>query len=372
MTVQPPAVTAALSRFAAVNLARLPAKPVTARTFAEVYQGYMVDLAARLNGEAKIPYNVAGQTGTGVVNVVTDTYAITGRAFAYQVNAKEVAIDDAIYSVLVPWSYGAYLDALGAGQEPPVLRKAIVDSPRPYDEHPEDWQSDDDYRALILLAPEALSTCGPEGAYLWFTLLVAGVLAAGVYGPMSFGGTRSAPFVPLGEVRIPILSQDGDGTASAALVAAVQAAVSAEGRRPIADFVTVSAATVLTWGAGLTLYCGPGIDMRTVGLTALSRLRALADFQHRPGGSVLLQDVFAACKVPDATGAPVVGFVDPGTFADVNPGPVSPTNPGPAFAAPYCPPGDGTPADAAITVGDDGSMLIVWGGISLQMVQTYG
>lgn len=370
MTVQPPAVTAALSRFAAIDLARLPARPVTARTYDAIYSAYMVDLAARLNAEG-IAYNVAGTAGN-VVQLATDTHAITGRAFAYAVEGVEAARDEAIAAVLTPWSYGAYLDALGANQSPPVYRKALVDSPRPLDTNPEDWQGDDDFRAQILLAPEALSTCGPEGAYLWFALQTAGVLAGAVYGPMSFGGTKASPFIPPGEVHIPILAQGGDGTAPAALVSAVSGAVSDDGRRPIADFVTVSPATVLAFSLGLTLYCGPGIDMQAVGLAALTRLRALVDMQHRPGGSVLLQDVFAAAKVPDLTGTPVVGYVDPGVFADVNPGPVSPANPGPAYVAPYCPPGDGLVTSATITRDDDGSLLIAWGGISLRMVQTYG
>ncbi|GEP11819.1 baseplate J/gp47 family protein [Methylobacterium gnaphalii] len=371
MPTLPPAVTAALSRFAAIDLARLPDRPVTARGYDAIYAAYMADLASRLNAEG-IPYNVAGTPGN-VVNLATDTYAITGRAFGYAVEAVEAAIDDAVYSVLVPWSFGPYLDALGAGQTPPVGRKAIVANPRPYvygTDSVDDWQPDDVYRALILLAPEALSTCGPEGAYVWFTLEVPGVLSAGCYGPMSFGGTRLAPFVPLGEVRIPVLANAGDGTASTALVAAVQAAVSADSRRPIADLVTASAATVLPWSFAATLYCGPGVDLGAVGMAAYSRLRALADFQHRPGGSVLLQDVFAACKVPDATGTPLVGFVDPGSFADVNPGPVSAANPSPAFVAPYCaPPG---PEGVTQSAGDDGTLLIVGGDIALRVEQTYG
>ncbi len=368
MRVQPPAVTAVLSRFRAIELARLPARPVTARAYDTIYSAYMLDLAARLNA-AGIPYDVAGTPGN-VVQLATDTNAITGRAFSYMVEGVEAARDEAIAAVLLPWSFGAYLDALGAGQEPAVTRKAMVASPRAFDVAPEDWEADDDFRERIALAPEALSTCGPEGAYLKFALDTAGVLAAACYGPQSFGGTASNPFVPPGEVRIPILALAGNGAAAPALIARVAAEVNAEARRPIADFVTVSAAGVVEWAIGATLYCGPGIDLRAVGLAALARLRALADLQHRPGGSVLLQDVFAACKVPDANGASMVGFVDPGGFADVNPGPVSPANPHPAFRAPWCEPGEGLASAAPVSVDVDGSMLIAWGGISLRMVQS--
>ncbi len=371
MTVQPPAVSAALSRFAALDLARLSARPVTARSYDTVYAAYMADLAARLNAEG-IAYNVAG-TASNTTNLVTDTYAITGRAFAYQVAGVEAARDDAICAVLLPWSYGLYLDGLGANQDPPVSRQPVVANPRPYvygTDAAADWQSDDVYRSLIALAPEALSTCGPEGAYLWFALEVQGVASAACYGPMSFGGTRAAPFMPPGEVHIPILSSVDDGSASAALVQSVSSAVSDESRRPIADFVTVSAATVLPWQLGATLYVGPGIDRNAVGLTALARMRAVADFQHRPGGSVLAQDAYAALKVPDASGNPMVGLVDLGTFSDVNPGPVGPANPAPAYSAPYCRPGDGSINDAVSIVDVDGSTLVMWGDISLRVVQS--
>ena len=186
---------------------------------------------------------------------------------------------------------------------------------------------------------------------------------------MSFGATRVAPFVGLGEVHIPILSIVGDGTASAALVAAVQDAVSAEGRRPIADFVTVSAATVQAWGLSAALYVGPGIDRVAVARSALARCRAVADAQHRPGGSILAQYLYAALTVPDPTGSPVVGFVDLGDFADVNAGPFAATSPAGAYVAPYCAPGDDAAADAPVTIDVDGATVITWGAITLRIVQ---
>lgn len=363
MPFTPPAVAAALSRFTALDLARLPARPFTASSYDEIYAAYMLDLSARLNA-AGIGYNVG--------SLKTDTYAITGRVFAYRVEALETDLDDKVAAVLLPWSWGAYLDGLGANQSPPVARKALVASPRPYvygTDAASDWQSDDDFRAEIQLAPEALSTCGPEGAYLWFALQVDDVLSAAVYGPMSFGGTKAAPFVGLGEVHIPVLSMDGDGTASVSLVAVVQSAVSAEGRRPIADFVTVSAASVVPWSLDASLYVGPGIDRAVVARSALARVRAVADAQHRPGGSILAQYLYAALSVPDTTGSPVVGYVDLGDFAEVNAGPFTAASPAGAYAAPYCAPGAGDAAVAPITVDDSGATVIAWGSVTVRVVQ---
>ena len=346
-----------MTRFTAIDLARLPPLPATALTFEQYYAAYMADLTARLNAVG-IPYNVG--------SLQTDTYAVTGQAFSYRTELVAKSIDDAIAAVLLPTSFGAYLDLLGATQDPPVQRNV--------------GELDPAYRARIQLAPEALSTCGPEGAYLFFATSVAladgtTVASASVYGPMSFGGTPANPFTPLGEVHIPILAAPTmaapDGTASAALVVATQAALSADDRRPIADFVTVSAATVLAFTLDATLFVGPGADPGTVLTAAYARTRATMDLAHRPGGQVLDQDLYAALKVPDSTGAPVVGKVTLNGWSDVNgPDPV-PSTIAPAYIAPFCAPPLAAPTSASVVSGVDCNGLsysiLVAGGITLRI-----
>lgn len=314
-----------MTRFTAIDLGRLPSQPRTALAADAYYAAYMVDLTARLTAVG-IPYSVG--------SLETDTYAITGEAYAYRTALVAQSIDDAIAAVLLPTSYGAYLDLLGATQDPPVQRNVVT----PADgATPAVMERDDPFRARIQLAPEALSTCGPEGGYLFFATAVADVVAAAVYGPMSFGGTRSNPFVPLGEVHVPIVSGLGDGTADAGLVAAVQAAVSDKERRPIADLVTASASTILPYSLTIALQVGPGADPGLVQTAATARLQALADLQRRPGGSILDQDLYAAAKVPDANGVPLVGFVDLGAAASgINAVPITPATPGCAYVTPSC------------------------------------
>ena len=341
-----------MTRFTDIDLARLPARPKTALAESEYYSAYMADLAARMNA-VDIPYDVGG--------LATDTYAITGGAFAYRTTLVATALDDAVSAVLLPWSYGANLDGLGATQRPPVQRNPLVPDPRPYDAFPEDWEKDESFKARIQQAPEALSTCGPEGAYLWFTLAVPGVHAASAYGPMSYGGNKAAPFTGLGEVHIPVVSESGDGAALESLIAAVQAAVSADERRPIADFVTVTAATILPYTINATLQIGTGADSSIVLMQGYTRLRALADYQYRPGGMVKAKALYAAAYVPDATGTPIVGDVDLNGFIDVNAIPITPATPAGAYVAPYCAPPEGDPV---ITSGD-GIYKLTAGGITV-------
>lgn len=311
-------------RFADIDLSRLPALPEPP-SFDTIYAARMVEVAARLVA-AGIPYDVTG--------LITDTVAIIQRQGAYREALAFGAVYDAVRSVFLATAPGAALDHLGATQVPPVDRKVVVPATTTAAAV---MEADDDFRARIQLAPEALSTCGPEGAYLFFALDVDGVKTASVYGPMSFGGTRAAPFVPPGEVRVPIVAAAGDGTAGPDLVATVQAALSADNRRPLADFVTVTAAEIVPYRIEAVLYVGPGADRGVVKAAAEKRLAAQALRQHRPGAAQLRRMLYGQAFVPDASGAIVVEDVDLiAPAADVNAEPITAATPVAAYRAPYC------------------------------------
>lgn len=311
-------------RFADIDLSRLPDLP-EGPDFDTLYAARMADATARLN-KAGIPYDVG--------MIVGDTVAITNRAGAYREVLAYAAINEAVRSVLLATAQGEFLDHLGAGQVPPVLRNTLVAATATT---PAVMEVDDDYRARIQLAPESLSTCGPEGAYLSFALEVDAVKAAACYGPMSFGGKPSGPFVPPGEVRVAIVAVEGDGAASADLVAAVQAELDPDTRRPIADWVTVSAAEIVPYRIEAVLYVGAGADRGVVKTLAEKRLAAQAKRQHRPGAAQLRQMLYGAAYVADATGAIIVEEVELIAPAeDVNAAPIAPATPEAAYRAPYC------------------------------------
>ena len=327
-----------MSRFPAINLAALPALPIPARDYDTIYAARIAELTARLAAK-KITFN----TGT----IDGDPLSAVEQAGAYRELVTLNARDDAIRALLLATSWGSYLDALGATEDPPVQRLALVTNPRPFATFSQDWESDDDFRARIQLAPEALSTCGPEGGYQFFAESVSGVLNVAVYGPISYGGTKTAPFTPLGQVDIVVVSspyvdpatgnQVVDGTASASLCAAVAANVTADDKRPIADFVNVVPAIIVPYMIDATLYVGPGADAGTVQSTALARLQAQAARQHRPGAAQLLQMLYGGAYVTDSTGAIVVDQVTLNQpTADINATPITAASPSCAYAAPFC------------------------------------
>lgn len=322
-------------RFADIDLSQLVEIPAPL-DYDAILDARMAEITDRLVA-AGIPYNAGAVKG--------DTVAIIQRASANREALVRHAQWDAIRAVLLATSWGPYLDHLGATQIPPVARLILI---------PETetaaavLEADDDFRARIQLAPEALSTAGPEGAYLFFALATEGVKAASCYGPMSYGGTPEAPFTSPGRVRVPIVAAAGDGTASPELIAAVQAALSADDRRPIADWVTVEAAEIVPYAVDVTLYVGPGVDRALVKARAEERLAVQARRQHRPGAIQKLTLLAAAAAVPGAAGASLVDdmvFASPA--ADVNAEAITPAEPEAAYRAPYC-----TGITVTVEVGD--------------------
>lgn len=316
-----------MTRFTDIDLARLPALPLGQDTFAAIRLARIAELGDRLTA-AGITWDVGA--------LETDPLVITEEAGAFRELLAIARRDDAIRAVLLATSWGTFLDHLGAGQVPPVARKTLVPAD-PATGAAAVMEGNDAFRARIQLAPEALSTAGPEGGYLFFALETEGVKTASCYGPMSFGGTREIPFTPLGEVHVPVVAAAGDGAASPELVAAVQAELRADDRRPIADFVLVSPAVIVPYAIDAVLKVGAGADREVVRSLAERRLTAQALRQHRPGAPQLRQMLYGAAYVADQSGAIVVEEVDlVSPAADVNPGPIAPGTPDPAYRAPFC------------------------------------
>ncbi len=322
-------------RFADIDLSRLPALPAQPG-FDAVFAARMADVADRLNA-AGIPYDVGRK-------IAGDTVPILQRAAAYREVYVYAAFDAAIRAVLLATAWGVFLDHLGASQVPPVERLPLVTEPRAYAEAPEDWEQDDDFRARIQLAPEALSTCGPEGGYLFFALSVAGVKAAAAYGPMSFGGTPDAPFAPLGQVRVPIVATaaasaatGGNGAAPAALVAAVQAALS-DRTPPAARRLRrrrAGADRALPHRGGAQRR--PGRRPRRGQGRGRAAPRGAGRAPAPAGRGATAPDAVRCRLCADASGAILVEEVDlVAPAADVNATAIAPLSPAAAYAAPYC------------------------------------
>jgi phage-related baseplate assembly protein len=156
---------------------------------------------------------------------------------------------------------------------------------------------DDDYRRRIQLSPEGLSVAGPTGKYVFEALST----------DLSVKDASFDSPAPV-EVTITILSHDGNGTPSAAMVEKVNARLMDDGVRPQTDLVTVVPPTIVEYSLSATLKVSTGPDAQSVYDNALVKVQQYVSDQHRLGGSVTLFGVLGALNVPGVNDVVLAGF----------------------------------------------------------------
>lgn len=206
------------------------------------------------------------------------------QVFTYRELLLRARINDAARAVMLASATGADLDHLAALLN---VERLVLDpgDPTSIPPVPPTLESDADLRRRVQLAPEGFSVAGPEGAYSFHALAVAGVADASVASP--------AP----GEVLVSVLSRTGDGTASAELVLAVAAALTATGVRPLTDQVTVQSAQIVPYAVTATLWTLPGPDSSVVRAEAQARVQALVESTRRLGRDIARSALIAALHV---------------------------------------------------------------------------
>ena len=223
---------------------------------------------------------------------------------AYRELIVRQRVNDGARAVMLATANGADLENLGAlfGVDRKTLDPGNAQALPPV---PPTYETDEALRYRIQLALEGLSTAGPIGAYEYHALSVDGIKSVGVQGP---------PDTDPGDVLVTILGATGNGAAGAPLVAAVNAALSAEEVRPLTDFVTVQSAAIVNYQIIATLYVSPGPDPEVVRANALASVTAFVESRHRVGADVRLSALYASLHVG---GVDRVILAAPGVTADL-------------------------------------------------------
>ncbi len=296
-----------MSQFTAINLALIPApKVIEVIDFEQVLAEMLADLSARLPD--------------------FDTFLESDPAMkllevaAYRETVLRQRINDAAKAVMLSYALDSDLDQIGVlfGVTRLVITPANPDATPPTAAV---FESNSDFRYRIQLSLEGLSTAGPEGAYIFHALSASGqVLDASatsflpddikqiVYDVLA-SHSAAAPLVTdmqaaldsakwPGDVEITVLSREGDGSASAALVDTVDASLSAEDVRPLTDYVQVQGATIVPYQVAATLYFYAGPDRTVIMAAAQAAIEAYAESQHRLGLDVTLSGIYAALHQP--------------------------------------------------------------------------
>ncbi|MCB2048567.1 MAG: baseplate J/gp47 family protein [Novosphingobium sp.] len=201
---------------------------------------------------------------------------------AYRELLIRADFNDGCRSLLLAYATGAALDHIGSrkGVVRLTLDPGDAEAVPPV---PPTYESDEDFRRRIQLAPEGFTTAGSEGSYIFHGL-----------GASADVKDIQAVSPDPGEVTVYVLGQEGDGTADGALLDTVEAALTAENVRPLTDSVTVLSADVTgyTIEAQLTIYPGP--DAEVVRLAALEAVTAYAFSVHRLEYDVRRSGLFGA------------------------------------------------------------------------------
>lgn len=205
---------------------------------------------------------------------------------AYRETLIRQRVNDATQAVMLAYAGGADLDQIAANYN---VERLVLDAGDPDAIPPVEptLESDADLRRRVQLSFEGFSTAGPVGAYVFHALGAdPDVLDVAVDSP--------AP----GEVVVTVLSRDGDGTASAELLAAVDAVLSSDDVRPLTDDVTVQAATIVEYTVTAVLTVLPGPDGSVVLAQAEAALAAYIAQTQRLGRDVTRSGIFAALHQP--------------------------------------------------------------------------
>jgi phage-related baseplate assembly protein len=191
-------------------------------------------------------------------------------------------VNDAARAVMLAYAMDSDLDQLAARYN--LARLTII----PADDSTTPptlavMEKDPELRERIQLAYDGLSVAGPRNSYIKHARDADGRVA-------DASAISPAPC----EAVITVLSNIGDGTAPADLVANVAAALSGEDVRPVADLVTVQSATIIPYAIRATLFLDQGPEAETILQAANDRAVAYKSIQRRIGRDVNRSAITAA------------------------------------------------------------------------------
>ncbi|WP_448158201.1 baseplate assembly protein [Escherichia coli] len=211
-----------------------------------------------------------------------------GEVTAFQLTLAFQRVNDAVRAVFLASAQKADLDQIGAAFN--VGRMVIVPA-NPDAVPPTDavMEEDEAFRERIQLSWSQLNTAGARNAYRFHARSAdEDVLDADAYGPEEHGRA--------GEVDVYVLSREGNGTASEALLDAISARLNADEIRPLTDFVTVKSAIINDYTVTAELEIPDGPDAGEVLENAKNTLMSYTRLVNRINGMVPLSAIYAALQ----------------------------------------------------------------------------
>ena len=218
---------------------------------------------------------------------------------AYQKVGNRARVNDAAKALLLAHAIGSDLDQLGANYNLKrlVIQAADLAAVPPV---PEVKELDDPFRERIQLAFEGLTTAGPRASYILHARNASGLV-------MDASAESPAPCC----VTVTVLSSEGRGEASPALLATVEAGLNDEDVRPLGDRVTVQGAQIIDYRINALLHMnGAGPEGDASLAEAINRLAKWINPRKRLGVEVARSAVDAQLHVAGVSRVELIGWVD--------------------------------------------------------------
>lgn len=194
-------------------------------------------------------------------------------------------INSAAKATMLAYATGTDLDVIAANYNVQrlIIQQANTSANPPV---PEIKESDDDLRTRVQLAFEGLSVAGPRSAYVFHALSAhAEVDDISVVSPQP------------AQVTVTVLSRLGEGIPSQDVLNAVTEKLNDENIRPIADRVTVQAATIVPYQIIAKLHMLRGPEYEPIKNEAQKRLKQYAKSRRRLGRDITISGIYAALHI---------------------------------------------------------------------------
>ncbi len=218
---------------------------------------------------------------------------------AYRETLWRQRVNEAALAVMLPFAKGSDLEQIGARFN---VTRLVITPANPSAVPPvvAVMEDDESLRERIQMDREGLSTAGPRNAYIFHARSADGRVAdASCISPSP------------AEVVVTVQSALGDGSADPELLAAVDAYLSDEDRRPVADRLTVQGAEVLAYSVNAVLYLNTvGPEAEPIRAAAEARGLALVSQRRRLGQEINRSALDAALHIEGVKRVVLPGWVD--------------------------------------------------------------
>ena len=282
-----------MNSFAAIDLSQLPPPQIVEQIDFELIlaerRAYMISLWP-VEEQAQIAARLA-KDSEPLTKLLQEN--------AYRETVWRQRVNEASLANLLATARGTDLEQLAGNFN---VKKLVIQEGNPSAVPPvaQLMESDESLRERAQMAWEGLSTAGPRNSYIFHARAADGRVA---------DATAESPSPAVAVVTVQSLL--GDGTAPPELLAVVNAYLSDDDRRPVADRLTVQGAQILNYQVKAKLYLlSNGPESEPILAAAQQRLLAYVHQRRRLGMEVSESALHAALHVEGVRKVELEGWED--------------------------------------------------------------